>query len=104
MEIIVPPTNYNMPPIDNKVKKINRKKTNILSRYAENFKIKLKKDELIRKKREREGKDYMSVMRNMQRKLSAKTDKTLSAKKDVTHPIKQPLTKSQEKHNKAGKK
>lgn len=104
MEIIVPPTNYNMPPIDNKVKKINRKKTNVLSRYVENLKIKLKKDELIRKKREREQGGYLAAMRNMQKKTSGKADKAVSPKKNVLHPIKQPMNKSQEKHNKAGKK
>lgn len=104
MEIIVPPTNYNMPPIDNKVTKIKRKKTNILSRYADNLKIKLKKDELIRKKKSNEQSGYMSFIRKLQKQDIRKGDKTLSAKKAVSHPIKQPLNKAQEKHNKSGKK
>lgn len=106
MEIIVPLTNYNMPPIDNKVTKIKRKKTSFLTRQVENIKIKLKKDELIRKKREKEQakSNYMAQMRKMQKNAPEKTDKTASGVKKTSHPIKQPANKSQEKHNKAGKK
>lgn len=101
MEIIVPLTNYNMPPIDGKVTKVKRRSTNALSRYVENLKIKLKKDKVVR---ETKGQDYMSAMRKMQKKSSDKTQKTSSAKKNTSHPIKQPANKSQQKNNKQGMK
>lgn len=103
MEIIVPPTNYNMPPIDGKVTKIKRKKSTLLSRQIENFRIKRKKDLLIKQKREKEQ-DYMTAMRKLQKNSAPKADKAASAMKKTAHPIKQPATKSQEKHNKQGKK
>ncbi|MBQ8613161.1 MAG: RnfABCDGE type electron transport complex subunit D [Ruminiclostridium sp.] len=105
MEIIVPPTNYNMPPIDGKVTKIRRKKTGFLSRQVDNFKIRLKKEELIRRKKEKEQEraNYMAQMRKMQ-KTPDKAEKTASAMKKTAHPIKQPASKSQEKHNKQGQK
>ncbi len=56
MEIIVPPTNYNMPPIDNKVTKIKRKKANLFERYAETIKIKRRKQQAQARKNERKGK------------------------------------------------
>lgn len=43
MEIIVPPTNYNMPPIDGKVTKIKRGKANPVSRLVNLCKIRVKK-------------------------------------------------------------
>ena len=104
-EIIVPLTNYNMPPINNKVTKINRRKGGFLSRYADNLKIRLKKDELIRRKKEKEQEqaNYMAQMRKMQKSSPVKTDKTADAIKKTSHPIKQPANKAQEKHNKQGK-
>lgn len=106
MEIIVPLTNYNMPPIDNKVTRISRKKTNFLTRQLENFRMKMKRDELIRKKKEREQSksNYMNQMRKMQKSAPKKADNTAAAMKKTAHPIKQPASKSQEKHNKQGKK
>ena len=56
MEIIGPPTNYNMPPIDNKVTKIKRKKANLFERYAETIKIKRRKQQAQARKNERKGK------------------------------------------------
>ena len=56
MEIIVPPTNYNMPPIDNKVTKIKRKKANLFERYSETIKIKRRKQQAQARKNERKGK------------------------------------------------
>lgn len=56
MEIIVPPTNYNMPPMDNKVTKIKRKKANLFERYAETIKIKRRKQQAQARKNERKGK------------------------------------------------
>lgn len=56
MEIIVPPTNYNMPPIDNKVTKIKRKKTNLFERYAQTIEIKRKKQRAQARNSDREGK------------------------------------------------
>ena len=108
MEIIVPPTNYNMPPIDNKVTKINRKKTNIITRYAEKLRLKRKKEELIRKRdEERKNSSYMNAMRNMQKREKAeKTEKAGKAspqKTSVLHKIKQPEKKSLQKNNKQGK-
>lgn len=55
MEIIVPPTNYNMPPIDGKVTKIKRKKTNLFERYAQTMEIKRKKQRAKARSNEREG-------------------------------------------------
>lgn len=106
MEIIVPLTNYNMPPIDNKVTRIKRKKTNFLTRQIENFRMKMKKDELIRKKKEREqsSSNYMAQMRKMQKSAPGRSDKTAAAMKKTAHPIKQPASKAQEKHNKQGNK
>ncbi len=49
MEIIVPPTNYNMPPIDGKVIKIKHKKANSLSRFVQIWKIRRKKEDSIRR-------------------------------------------------------
>lgn len=105
MEIIVPPTNYNMPPIDNKVTKINRKKTNIITRYADNLRIKRKKDELVRRKQIKDGENsYMNAMRNMigHRKEKEAVQKTEEKKTSVLHIIKQPMKKSQQKNNKQG--
>ncbi len=105
MEIIVPPTNYNMPPIDNKVTKINRKKTNIVTRYVDELRLKRKKDELIRRKQEQENKDYMKVMREMQKgDNKAPAQKGEAPKAQVKHKIKQPKQKSQQKNNKQGTK
>ncbi len=106
MEIIVPLTNYRMPPIDNKVTKINRNKSDFLTRKIENFKIKLKKDELIRKKKEKEleNANYMAQLRKQQKQNIKNAEKTAAASKKPQHPIKQPADKSQEKHNKQGKK
>lgn len=106
MEIIVPPTNYNMPPIDNKVTKINRKKTNIVTRYVSELKLKRKKDELIRKKQEKEANDYMKAMREMNKNASPKEQegKPTSPKLKILHIIKQPKQKSQQKNNKQGTK
>lgn len=56
MEIIVPPTNYNMPPIDNKVTKIKRKKANLFERYAQTVEIKRKKQRAMARNSDREGK------------------------------------------------
>lgn len=103
MEIIVPPTNYNMPPIDGKVTKIKRRKNSFLTRHIENFRIKLKKEELIRQKREKEQ-DYMAAMRRLNKASAPETKKPVSAVKNVLHHIKQPANKSQERHNKQGKK
>ncbi|MBO6302496.1 MAG: RnfABCDGE type electron transport complex subunit D [Ruminiclostridium sp.] len=104
MEIIVPPTNYNMPPIDNKVIKINRKKPNIITRYADNMRIKRRRDELVRKKQIRDGENnYMNAMRMMigrHRKEAA--PKTEEKKSLIPHIIKQPQKKSQQKNNKQG--
>ncbi len=104
MEIIVPPTNYNMPPIDNKVIKINRKKTNIITRYAENLRIKRRKDELVRKKQIRDGENnYMNAMRMMiVRHNKESAPKTEEKKGFIQHIIKQPLKRSQQKNNKQG--
>ena len=103
MEIIVPPTNYNMPPIDNKVTKINRKKTNIITRYAENLRIKRRKDELVRKKQIRDGEsNYMNAMRSMLEHRKEKAPKTEEPKSAVGHIIKQPMKRSQQKNNKQG--
>ncbi|MBO5377100.1 MAG: RnfABCDGE type electron transport complex subunit D [Ruminiclostridium sp.] len=101
MEIIVPLTNYNMPPIDGKVTKVKRRSTNALSRYIDNLKIKMKKDKVVR---EAKGQDYMTAMRKMQKKPKDKSSKTASAKKNTSHPIKQPANKSQQKNNKQGTK
>ncbi len=105
MEIIVPPTNYNMPPIDNKVTKINRKKTNIVTRYVDELKLRRKKEELIRKKQEQESKNYMKAMREMQKgEDKAPAAKTEAPKTKILHKIKQPKQKSQQKNNKQGTK
>lgn len=105
MEIIVPPTNYNMPPIDNKVTKINRKKTNIVTRYVDELKLRRKKEELIRKKQEQESKNYMKAMREMQKgENTAPAAKTEAPKTKILHKIKQPKQKSQQKNNKQGTK
>lgn len=58
MEIIVPPTNYNMPPIDGKVTKIKRGKSNPVTRLIGLCRIRLKKAVSVRKSRkngERKG-------------------------------------------------
>ena len=103
MEIIVPPTNYYMPPIDNKVTKINRKKTNIITRYAEKLRLKRKKEELIRRKQMKESEsNYISAMRGMQRKSSPVSEKTAEPKSAVFRIIKQPLKRSLQKSNKQG--
>lgn len=103
MEIIVPPTNYNMPPIDNKVTKIHRKKTNIITRYADNMRIKRKKDELIRKKQIRdEESNYMHVMRGMFGRSRERVQKPEGKKTSVLHIIKQPMKRSEQKNNKQG--
>ncbi len=105
MEIIVPPTNYNMPPIDNKVTKINRKKTNIITRYTENLRIKRRKDELVRKKQIRDSENsYMNAMRSMisKRKERETAQKTEEPKTVIGHIIKQPRKRSQQKNNKQG--
>ena len=101
MEIIVPLTNYNMPPIDGKVTKVRRRSTNALSRYVDNLKIKMKKERVIREKKEQ---DYMAAMRKMQKKSADKASKTADPKKNTSHPIKQPANKSQQKNNKQGTK
>lgn len=101
MEIIVPPTNYNMPPVDNKVTKIKRKKTNVITRYAEKLRLKKKKDEIIKKQQES---DYLAKMRAMEKKRTSKDAKPKENKSDVPHRIKQPQQKSQQKNNKQGKK
>lgn len=62
MEIIVPPTNYNMPPIDNKVTKINRKKWGFTGNSEEKPRIKKERpsfmtslrDELFHEKHEKD--------------------------------------------------
>ncbi len=54
MEIIVPPTNYNMPPIDGKVTKIKHKKRDVVSRFVQIVKIRWKKESNIRKKQQSE--------------------------------------------------
>lgn len=103
MEIIVPPTNYNMPPIDNKVTKINRKKTNIITRYADNLKIKRKKDELVRKKQiKEEENNYMNAMRNMLGHRKEAAPKTEEKKSVIGYFIKQPMKRSEQKNNKQG--
>jgi len=105
MEIIVPATNYNMPPIDNKVTKINRKKTNIIARIADNRKIKKRKDVLVRKKQiqEEEG-NYMNAMRNMiERRRDSGAAKAEEPKmSSLPHIIKQPRKRSEQKNNKQG--
>ncbi len=105
MEIIVPLNNYNMPPVDNKVTKIKRNKTNFVTRQIENFRIKLKKDELIRKKKEKEQERaaYMAQIRKQRHENFKEAAKTSGGMKKTSHPIKQPANKSQEKHNKQGK-
>ena len=104
MEIIVPPTNYNMPPIDNKVTKINRKKPNIITRYAENLRIKKKKDDNVRKKQIRDGENnYMNAMRLMLGRNKETVQKTEEPKSIIGHIIKQPMKKSQQKSNKQGR-
>ena len=90
-------------PAGGKVTKIKRKKSTVLTRYIENFRIKRKKDLLIKQKREKEQ-DYMTAMRKLQKNSAPKAEKTAAAMKKTTHPIKQPANKSQEKQNKAGKK
>ncbi len=103
MEIIVPPTNYDMPPIDNKVTKINRKKSNFITRYADNRRIKRKKDELVRKKQIKDGENnYMSAMRRMLGRHKEEAQKPEEQKTEVAHIIKQPKKRSQQKNNKQG--
>ena len=104
MEIIVPATNYNMPPIDNKVTKINRKRNNIISRIADNRRIKKKKDENVRRKQIREEENnYMNAMRSMIEHNKRETPKkTEDPKQEVQHIIKQPRKRSQQKNNKQG--
>ena len=97
-----------MPPIDNKVTKINRKKTNIITRYAEKLRLKRKKEELIRKRdEERKNSIYMNAMGNMQKREKAekaeKAGKASPQKTSVLHKIKQPEKKSLQKNNKQGK-
>ena len=104
MEIIVPATNYNMPPIDNKVTKINRKKPNIITRFADNRRIKKKKEELVRRKQihDEEG-NYMNAMRSMiEQRHETSAPKTEAQKTGVPHIIKQPRKRSQQKNNKQG--
>ena len=101
MEIIVPATNYYMPPIDNKVIKINRKKNNIITRYAEKLRLKRKKEEIIRKKQLRDAdNNYLNVMRGMQKHEKAIPLKTEDKKTQVAHIIKQPMKRSMQKNNK----
>lgn len=57
MEIIVPPTNYNMPPIDGKVTKIKRRKPNPVTRVVSLCRIRLKKEISVRKSRSRNRKN-----------------------------------------------
>lgn len=105
MEIIVPATNYNMPPIDNKVTKIRRKRTNIITRFADNRKIKKKKDENVRRKQIREEEaNYMNAMRNMIEQHKRETPKKTEEPKQAasSHIIKQPRKRSQQKNNKQG--
>ncbi len=103
MEIIVPPTNFDMPPIDNKVTKINRKKSNFITRYADNRRIKRKKDELIRKKQIRDSENnYMNAMRRMLGRHKEDAQKPEEHKTEVAHIIKQPMKRSQQKNNKQG--
>ena len=107
MEIIVPATNYNMPPIDNKVTKINRKKPNIISRFADNRRIKKRKDELVRRKQiQDEENNYMNAMRGMigKRRRNAPQDETRkpAVRLSVPHIIKQPRKRSEQKNNKQG--
>ena len=105
MEIIVPLTNYDMPPIDNKVTKINRKKSNIITRYSENLRIKRKKDELLRKKQIQDNENnYMNAMRQMLGNTHQNAvKKTEEQKTSVGHLIKQPMKRSLQKTNKQGK-
>ncbi len=103
MEIIVPPTNYDMPPIDNKVTKINRKKTNFITRYADNRRIKRKKDDLIRKKQIKENENnYMNAMRSMLGRHKDAAPKTEEQRSAPFHIIKQPRKRSEQKNNKQG--
>ena len=103
MEIIVPATNYNMPPIDNKVTKINRKRTNIIARFADNRRIKKKKDERVRRKQIlEEENNYMNAMRNMIEHKREPSPKTEEPRQTVKHVIKQPRKRSQQKNNKQG--
>jgi electron transport complex protein RnfD len=103
MEIIVPPTNYNMPPIDNKVTKINRKRSNIVTRYVDNLRIKRKKEMLVRKKQVRDDEnDYMNSMRRMITRKKAQPLKTSEPKTMTGHIIKQPQKRSEQKNNKQG--
>ncbi|MBQ3842727.1 MAG: RnfABCDGE type electron transport complex subunit D [Ruminiclostridium sp.] len=103
MEIIVPPTNYNMPPIDNKVTKINRRKSNIVTRYVDNLRIRRKKEMLVRKKQVRESEnDYMNSMRLMMKKKKTPAPKTAEPKTVTGHIIKQPRKRSEQKNNKQG--
>lgn len=106
MEIIVPPTNYYMPPIDNKVTKITRNKTGFLERQLDNLRIKLKKDRIIRKKKEKEQEKaaYMAQLRRQQKNRIREMSKPSKGAVKNLHPIKQPPEKSQERHNKQGKK
>ena len=103
MEIIVPPTNYNMPPIDNKVTKINRRKSNIVTRYVDNLRIRRKKEMLVRKKQVRESEnDYMNSMRLMMKKKKTPAPKPAEQKTAVGHIIKQPQKRSEQKNHKPG--
>ena len=103
MEIIVPPTNYNMPPIDNKVTKINRRKSNIVTRYVDNLRIRRKKEMLVRKKQVRdEENDYMNSMRRMMSRKKTPAQKPSEKKTVIGHIIKQPQKKSRQKNNKQG--
>lgn len=103
MEIIVPPTNYNMPPIDNKVTKINRKRSNIVTRYVDNLRIKRRKEMLVRKKQVMEDeKNYMNSMRRMITRKKAQPPKTSEPKTMTGHIIKQPQKRSEQKNNKQG--
>ncbi len=103
MEIIVPPTNYNMPPIDNKVTKINRRKNGFITRYANNFRIKRRKDERVRIKQlqDDEG-NYMKVMRGMQKMRPDEAEKPTEKKSTVHTVRKQPKKRSEQKNNKQG--
>ncbi len=103
MEIIVPATNFNMPPIDNKVTKINRKKTNIITRYADNMRIKRKKDELVRRKQIQDNENnYMNAMRGMLTRKKDIPPKTKEQMTETGHIIKQPRRRSEQKNNKQG--
>lgn len=94
MEIIVPPTNYNMPPIDNKVTKINRRKWGFTG----------KSEEKPRKKKP-EQKSFMTSLREEvfhEKHEKSRDAVSMETRLAESYHIKQPRKTNDKKKKKKG--